>query len=383
MKSSLLFLTILCLLLCVTPTNAGICSVDPVPAATLLLPYFEVDPTSASGVTTLFEIVNTSSNDVLTKVTVWSDLSVPVFSFNVFLMRGDVAPINVRDVLNLRLPPFPPGPLPPGCPLPPFPPLLPTDIRAALTGQPVPGAGNRCFGINHNSPIARGFVTIDVVDQCASQFVGDPGYAVAGGQGTLQNDNVLTGNFLYVEPANDFAQGESLVHIEADGVNPQTATPGEYTFYGRYVAWTATDNREPLSRELSASYLLNPIFTGGTDLIVWRDPKEVIGSFPCGSLPPPFPLGQQAVEVFDQMATSFTLSPGIVSFPWATQRVPVGGPNLPVPFNAGWLRLDLDIGTGSPPSNPNASQNWVGVVESALGRFSTGFSAAQLLSACQ
>ena len=38
--------------------NAEICTIDDVPAATLLLPYFEVDLNSTNGVTTLFSVNN-------------------------------------------------------------------------------------------------------------------------------------------------------------------------------------------------------------------------------------------------------------------------------------------------------------------------------------
>ena len=50
---------------------------DPVPAATLLLPYFEVNladcDTVASHVNTLFSINNASATAILAHVTVWSD----------------------------------------------------------------------------------------------------------------------------------------------------------------------------------------------------------------------------------------------------------------------------------------------------------------------
>lgn len=405
---------------------AEICTIDAVPAATMLLPYFEVDLDSTSGITTLFEINNATAAPVVAHVVVWSDLTVPVLDFNVYLTGYDIQPINMRDVLDLVLPRTagpatdPDGPEPsftdtvsnngafslPEINFPlcseqlPYPdgslsPAIANDIKAALTGNPVPGRGNLCFGVNFGDNIARGYVTVDNVDRCSLQFPGDPGYFVAGGQGVALNDNVLWGNYYYVDPDNNFAQGDTMVHIEADGLNPETATPGEYTFYGRYVAWTAADNREPLISTFAARYLQNAAFTGGTDFLCWRDSKEIIAPFSCAAgPPPPFRLGQESIIIFDErenpdIPQQIPISPqpeiGVVNpCPWETQRVTVGGPALPIPFSSGWIYLNLNAGdiNGNPPEDPFASQNWVEVIASAEGRFSVGFQALALDSTC-
>src|SRR5688572_19756977 len=83
---------------------AEIGTIDDVPAATLLLPYFEVDLNSTNGVTTLFSINNASAAAALAHVTVWTDLSVPVLDFDVYLTGYDVQTINMRDILNGILP---------------------------------------------------------------------------------------------------------------------------------------------------------------------------------------------------------------------------------------------------------------------------------------
>ena len=77
-----------------------ICTIDEVPAATLLLPYFDVDLGNPNGETTLFSINNASATAVLAHVVVWSDLSVPVLDFNVYLTGYDVQTINLRDILR-------------------------------------------------------------------------------------------------------------------------------------------------------------------------------------------------------------------------------------------------------------------------------------------
>jgi hypothetical protein len=419
MKKTILSLALLSLLVLGGQALADIGTIDAVPAATLLVPYFEVDLNSDQGITTLFEINNASATPIIAHVTVWTDLSVPVLDFNVYLTGYDVQPINVRDILNLVLPDTAPpqfggkpfgefsipstdpafdeascdGQLPPG----PLPAAFATSLKSVLSGGPsignFPLLDGRCGGVPFNDGIARGYITVDAVRTCTLQFPGDPGYFVNGGQGEATNDNVLWGNLYYVDPTNNFAQGETLVHIEADGLNPETSVPGEYTFYGRLVAWSADDNREPLATNFAARYLQNAAFTGGTDYIVWRDSKFIVGGFTCGTLPAPFPLGQEALVIFDEMENPDVVEvppispapPGVTlnPFPWEAQRVTVGGPDLPTPFSAGWMFLDLNtnVTNGNPPEDPDAAQAWVTVVASAEGRFSVGYDAVQLDSA--
>jgi hypothetical protein len=239
-------------------------------------------------------------------------------------------------------------------------------------------------------------VTVDAVRSCSLEFPGDPGYFVSGGQGTALNDNILWGNYYYVEPGQNFAQAETLVHIEADGTNPETSVPGEYTFYGRYVAWTADDNREPLATVFAARYLNGGAFDGGTDYIVWRDSKVNQTAFACGSAPVWFPLGQEGLVIFDeeenpnvpQVPPISPAPPGInlIPFPAEAQRTVVDGPMLPIPFDFGWMFIDLNTTVAAaganPPEDPAAAQGWVTPVLSAEGRFSVGYDAIKLDSAC-
>src|ERR1700743_3584845 len=87
------------LLAAAAPVSAVICTEDAVPAATLLLPYFEVDLNNPNGLTTLFSVNNASSTAVLAHVVVWSDLSVPVLDFNIYLTGYDVQSVNLRDII--------------------------------------------------------------------------------------------------------------------------------------------------------------------------------------------------------------------------------------------------------------------------------------------
>src|SRR5438874_13822392 len=70
------------------------------PAATLLLPYFEVDFNSpqTTARTPLFTIVNTSDLPQIAHVVVWTDWSFPAIDFHLFLTRYDLQGINLYDI---------------------------------------------------------------------------------------------------------------------------------------------------------------------------------------------------------------------------------------------------------------------------------------------
>ena len=401
---------------------AVICTVDDVPAATLLLPYFEVNLDDANGQTTLFSVNNASATAVLAHVVVWSDLSVPVLDFNIYLTGYDVQTINLRDILvNGVLPRTASAGQDPTDTISPHgdfsqdinfascagalpPPNLPADyiahLRASLTGGSSAILGNRCAGRALGDNVARGYVTVDTVNNCTLRFPGDAGYFGPGGTGDATNQNVLWGDYFYVNPGQNFADGNNLVHIEADAVNPETSVAGEYTFYGRYVAWTAADNREPLATNFAVRYLNGGVFSGGTDLLVWRDSKVNQGAFTCpavaGVRPAWYPLGEEGLVIFDEQETpdvpsTLPISPQppgqtLTPFPAEAQSVHVGGSALPVPFDFGWLYLNLNTTVAAaganPPEDPAAAQAWVTARLTAQGRFSVGYPAVKLDSAC-
>ena len=73
---------------------------------------------------------------------------------------------------------------------------------------------------------------------CTLDFPGDTGYFIAGGLGAANNLNQLWGDYFYVNNAENFAQGETLVHLEASGA----LGAGNYTYYRRYSG--GSDQRE-------------------------------------------------------------------------------------------------------------------------------------------
>ncbi len=403
---------------------AVICTIDDVPAATLLLPYFEVNlDDTTDGINTLFSINNASATAVLAHVVVWSDLSVPVLDFNIYLTGYDVQTISLRDIIASGILPktasagqdpsdtisphgafsqdinfascngfLPPPDLPAN--------FLSGHLQPALTGKASTFIlGGLCAGQNLGDNIARGYVTVDVVNSCNLNFPGDAGYFGAGGTGLATNQNVLWGDYFYVNTGQNFAQGETLVHIEASGTNPETSVTGQYTFYGRYDAWTAVDNREPLATNFAGRFVNGGAFDGGTSWICWRDSKTNQAAFTCpatqGVRPPWYPLGQEQTVIFDEIENpelpqTFPFSPqppGSTNLlcPAEAQRTVIGGANFPVTPNFGWIYANLNTvitGNPNPPEDPAAAQAWVTVVMDAQGRFSVGFDAIQLDSAC-
>jgi hypothetical protein len=436
-------------LLVVASARAELCAIDDVPAATLLLPYFEVDWANPAAVQTLFSINNASASAAVAHVTLWTDESIPTLDFDVYLTGYDVQTINLRNIFNGILPrtaddgidPDTPGPtataisnqgalsLPDAVGDVNFPgstgpcgsaatlyaagltPTLSasfvTHLRNAHTGRSSAIYGG-CVGLNYGDNIARGYVTIDSVTTCNLQFPSSTGYFT----GLADNRNILWGDYFY-DDGNSFAQGETLVHIEAcaPGYVGQPAdecpfTPGDYTFYGRYVGGAATDQREPLATNFGVRYINSLGFQSGTDLLVWRDAKIPLGAtIPVHSCTDGrfgwVPLNQADVVAFDEAENPQNLcfvgsnvSPPIggeeTCFPVEAQRVNLL--NSQVPFGAnpaptasfGWIFLNLNTAVaGQAPGLPaGVAQAWVTAAMAAEGRYAVGFDAIKLDTAC-
>ncbi|HMB52375.1 MAG TPA: hypothetical protein VKU40_03605, partial [Thermoanaerobaculia bacterium] len=99
LKKTFISLLLLGLVVMTGQAHAVIGANDAVPAATLLLPYFEVDLNDTAGVTTLFSVNNASAAPALAHITIWTDLTVPILDFDVYLSGYDVQSFNLRDIL--------------------------------------------------------------------------------------------------------------------------------------------------------------------------------------------------------------------------------------------------------------------------------------------
>ena len=464
MKRATLILMVVSLLALGGQSFGELCTIDAVPAATLLLPNFETDISDAdgdgtadcAGIDTLFSINNASAAPALAHVTLWTDWSFPTLDFDVFLTGYDVQTVSMCQVIGRgRLPvtadeqndgadsisphggafsnnpqwdgsfancggvfPFP-DPIVVGG--------LLDRVQNGHAGYPIAALGGACVGEELNGAgscsggscpagtIARGYVTVDNVNECSTVFPNEPGYFVDGGVGIANDNNQLWGDYFKIDGVNNFAQGDNLVHIEADPQFNSASTPTGYTFYGRYITGlgglTGADNREPLGTTWGVRYLNGGAFDGGTTLTVWRDSTDdqvnnnagwACGLCENGAGPGWCPLNETQVvcwdEAEDAVELCFIFGGGVISppedpsdpvcFPLETNTVAVGDGALTPPWDFGWCYLNLNTNCsncvpGGFGANGDIAQSYVSANHDALGRFSVGLGAIELTSACQ
>jgi len=389
-----------------TTDNDDSCDIGVTPAATLLLPYFEVDLANAAGPTTLFTITNVSQLPQIAHCTIWTDWSFPVLDFNIFLTGYDVQSINLYDIIqrgkiaepgttsnsdegrrsllntanpllditncdrlavNIRQP-------------------LLGDLQTALTTGRVSGCSGKIGGAHVH---AIGYLTVDLAESCNTSLPTDAGYFTT----RVLYDNVLIGDFQQVDSINNFAQGNPMVHIRAI---PEGGPPGgdvtnfERTFYSRYQSGGTADRRQPLPSTFAARWISGGSTSFDTSFKIWRE-----GTTGAGVGCSVTPNGVIAITEFvrfdeEENPTTFTpdeiispVPPGGVSLPETSRpnaSDPIFPPN-PDGAVAGWMYLNLDNGQTQTPIDV-ASQNWVIVSMAADGRYSVDFDAAWLGNGC-
>jgi len=382
---------------------SGNCRVGNQPAATFLIPYFDVDLSQPGGATTLFSVNNASAKSEIARVVLWTDWGVPTLAFDVYLTGYDVQTLNVRDLFNGKLPTTGPdsspvglastsGTLFAGCggtgndgvasESAPVPDVDLAFLKAAHTGRAATkGTTSQCMGSAGANPnLVSGYITVDAVNRCTPRSVGTlvntPAHALyfaAHGTGLASDANVLWGDYYYVNSDHNLAASQAAVAIVAD---PDFFHSGDYTFYGRYVGFDSRDDRVPLSSLYYVRYADGGTFSGGTDLIVWRDNRRAeVNPLDCGTQPSWAPLGEQQVVMFDEEENPRAI-PNSNAFPLATQKVHVGSASLPVSQSFGFLALDLWHQNGT------HAQAWVGATMTSDGRFGTGHEAVRVDDMC-
>ena len=391
-----------------SPANAELGSIDNVPAATLLLPYFEVDLLNEAGPDTLFSVNNASSEPALAHITVWSEFSVPVLDFDIYLSGFDVQTISMRSILRDGVLPqtgeavsnqglfSDPNATFTGCStgtaagrIPVYNPLsdiFRTVVQEALSGQPISaGAGaGLCASAAQDTHLARGYITIDSVNSCSIEFPSSPGYFADGGTGVANNRNVLWGDYMIADRVELYARGFSLVHIEADASLGAGACDTDdfnpTTFYCRYTAANGVpgaDNREALGSTWASRYSIGAVI-GATEIACYRDPNIAGSLVTCGSTP--FQLTQETIWAFDEEENPLVNGEGPSGFlpaqenpfPFETTKATVGE-DITVGSRWGWLLLDLDEALRPGESNQAACV----VVMDCDNTFSLGYECSQ------
>jgi hypothetical protein len=307
-----------------TTNNDDSCDIGVAPAATLLLPYFEVaDDRTGEG--TLFTVTNTSQYPAIAHVVLWTDYSYPVIDFNIYLTGYDVQSINLYDVIwegviapasgsrtragtgtdisegaafgNADLVTGPVSDrwdlIEPGS-------TLALGACVGLPGQlsefyqtrmqtaftegrvaAVPGSSvfEGCNNVGNVHENAVGYATIDVVNFCGTGLPtnGDDYFT-----DEIRFDNVLIGDYQQVNSGQNFAQGNPMVHIRA--IPEGTGNPGEAidtnfdrTFYSRYQTPLAPgvpntlDRRQPLPSLFAARWINGGTGSFQTFFKIWRE----------------------------------------------------------------------------------------------------------------
>lgn len=349
------------------------------PGATLLVPYFEVDLANPLARTTLVSISNADREPVLVHLVVWTNWGIPVLGVDIRLGGDELRSLHLGQLLRS-------GALPAseftdpesyqGCASPLSAPALDASalaaLRARLSGRPDPEDG-LCYSSAAEEELATGYITVDTVTRCSDSalYPGDEGYFADNG-GLASERNVLTGDVILLDNAENRAEAFEAVALRADADRYGPGSPVEGTFYG----FPNHDHRAPLSATYRTRFLRGA--TLGTEVLLWTQgqpsTRHPVGSpLECGSFPQETYVGgllreETAVEELTQL--EFTT-------PLKTQRLDVAAIEefAGVPFGT----LDIctksrsAFGLLSPPTI--LFQSWIVPLFSLHDRFSVGYHA--------
>jgi hypothetical protein len=200
----------------------------------------------------------------------------------------------------------------------------------------------------------------------------------------ITSQNVLWGDVFYVNPDQNFAQGDTVVHIEAC---PTCFVAGDHTFYGRYNSATAADFREALPTTMAARFVSGGGFDGGTDYLIWREGNALASGYSCALQGPAwYPLESTQIVIFDEQEHPVTAEDCPSGDPTCTQTIVI--PNeanrvdvaidLLAPYDFGWAYLNLQHPDIIAAYGDTYAQMWLTATMEAEGRYSVGFSGIQL-----
>jgi hypothetical protein len=390
-----------------TRNNDDSCDLAIAPAATLLVPYFEVDVTSplTRARTVLISITNVSPLPQIARVTLWTDWAYPVLTFNIYLTGYDLQSINLHDVLTrgvIATNAEEPGALSSdlnwklaqnaNCAKTAvqLPEATLEDVRNALTIGSYAECGTQRIGGVHTNAI--GYATIDVVATCTSTFPDEPEYF----ESELLFDNVLIGDVITVDRAvyAQYAMGEPMVHIraipEGGAAGSQVATNLPLTFYDRLSG--GRDRRQPLPSVFAARYVQGGAMGFLTNFRIWREAITTAGAT-CTDY-----IRNRGLELaeyirFDERENPTTISPEFITIYIPTPNTTPVAISLSTMFTnfpplrsgdvAGWMYLNLDNAGGFKATpRPRRSQNWVSITMFAESRYAADTAAIALGNGC-
>lgn len=311
--------------------NDDSCDIAVLPAATLLLPYFEVDFRAPSGVreTTVFTITNTTNLPQAVQVTLWTDYDYPVLAFNIFLTGYDVQSINLYDV------------------------------------------------------IARGRIAPDAGTGFDISWVGE----LSGDDyNQIMFDNPVLAEATCVDLPMQLPAAPAVRQS-----NPDYAVSFERTFYARFQSAAAPklDGRQPLPATFAARWISGGPAGFQTLYKIWREGRAPSGT-PCSAYPAKAALNFVEMVRFDEEENPETSAPDIIictPIPFnptlhVTSLTQVDDESVFPPSTAsavgGWLYMNLDYCN----RDEIAGQNWVVTSMRAEGRFSVDIDTMALGNGC-
>ena len=385
--------------------NDDSCDIAMLPAATLLLPFFEVDLEDPPGTTTLFTITNVTNVDQIARVTLWTDRAFPVIDFNIYLTGYDVQAINLYDVIfrgviapehgtgtaitsrgdysdrnqtiNLTNCDRLPGVLDNS---------YVQRMQLAFTEGRVPALQGMpaCDSIGGEHEKATGYATIDVNRTCGVSLPTDPAYWTS----EIGYTNALAGDYMQVERGSRLAEGGPLVHIRAvpeGGGSPPTFPR---TFYSRYQAPATPklDARQPLPSVYAARWIDGGPGQFQTSMKIWRE-GTTRADATCAEYAAASPRKIVEIVNFDEAENAIANVPD----PRITGELPytlpsasitsVQDPELFPLFHssvvAGWMYFNL-----GDPEGATTTQAWVVSSMRAEGQFSVDVEAIAFGNGC-
>lgn len=351
------------------------------PGATLIVPYFEVDLDAPDGRSTLVSVGN-AGDPVVARATLWSDHGYPVYAWDIYLGKNALATYNLRDIVAY-------GTVTPtrapagfgGCGDPVTTPAIsPADLlllQKQLTGQDL--GGGLCASVPREDPtLATGSLTIDAVTRCgSSRYPNDGGY-FTGSQALASPRQVLWGDFTFVDPAENFAQG-----FEAPTLRT-ILTVGHPTFGG----WTADPAlaREALNGDFACSrqrYLQGGPFAAKTSFFVYTPPPQLAELQRCDISASPGGNLNWSFAIYDEDGRSTSFSP--LEHSYRTSGRVEAGTDLQLTGGSGYVQLVTYYDWHFPgvPLPTDPIQHLLFGAIQASGRFAVGMSGNAMGADCQ
>ena len=222
----------------------------------------------------------------------------------------------------------------------------------------------------------------------------DPGYF----ENEILYDNVLIGDYQQLDRANNFAQGNTLVHIRAipeGGLSGSAQTSFRRTFYSRFQNGGTTDRRQPLPSTFAARWINGGVGELKTSVKIWRE--GVTNATAGCAVSPNSSMEYPDIVRFDDEENPTVYSSDCTSLcpdqDWRVPSVlridvtngwwePADLPPNTSSAPAGWMYMNLHDGRSPQRPNGAATQAWVVLSMSAEGRFSVDFDGTSLGNGC-